>query len=386
MKNFILSMVMLFAVSSFAQEAMQIQLSDGTVVPNRARMYKHGTSLSRVITSDSIFLKNTSEATIRLKVRKTVLSASEFTANYFVALSQYVAAGENITPNYYELEAGETLSGENVLLGKFVRAGGNNPYLTGLVRYSFLSVNASGVVLDSVYIDYAYSTASLLTMDKDGQPNVAAEVMVLAQVDQKTAYPVMINNIGEAEMMVRVGGKTIHEQANDGYEFYFSYGGVMYNPTDVGDNGQGVSVAVGDTIKGDNGFVAYFDPHNMMENTKVPKVSYRFFNKATGIDGVELTLLYNVSGVGFAENETYQLSKPYPNPAADYFYIDMTLPQYSQAQLKIYNVNGQMIQQTPISQSQGRVYVSTSHLQAGIYFVNLEIDGTSIGIEKLIVK
>lgn len=379
-------LIMLFvSTMAYAQDAIQMQFTNGDIIPNAARLYKYGGASPKVIHSDSIIVKNISNDVLRLKVRKTILFSTDFTSDSYYALSQYVAAGESMTPNYYALDPDEVLDNANAFNGQLRKTSTIEMSVGALVRYSFLSVDANGDILDSVYVDYAYSSSSLLSLDEFGQPNIYSELLITAEVDTIHTYPVQLRSYAE-EVPVRVS-KNVEAQVDDEYEFYFKFNGVTYAPTDNFDNGAGVPIALGDTLNGENGFVAYFNPNNKLSD-EMPKVSYTFFNKLLGsnVDAIKLSFLYNISGIGFAEHHTYNISKPYPNPAFSYFYIDMQLPKAKVIEIKLYNVAGQLIQRLPIDDYSGRVYVSTTHLKAGMYFVNVEVDGKSIGVEKLMIN
>ena len=76
---------------------------------------------------------------------------------------------------------------------------------------------------------------------------------------------------------------------------------------------------------------------------------------------------------------------PYPNPAKDFFILN--IPDYSQAkgQIEILNLLGQCVQKQSVTHSQQKINVE--HLSAGIYFVHVvDVNGTSYSAKLLITK
>lgn len=117
-------------------------------------------------------------------------------------------------------------------------------------------------------------------------------------------------------------------------------------------------------------------------------------NLATGIYTVMITDAFGCtqtvgasveSVTGIATNEVPAFTT-YPNPTTTQIQIQFSpIPPLQKASLQCYNLLGRQVAIFPLSVGQQQVTVGTSSWRSGIYFVVLEIDGTIVGKEKLVV-
>lgn len=368
---------------SFAQDlTMEITNSNGDIIENGSNLFSVANSTTnKIISTDSLYVKNISDSPIKVKVRKSYSNIVAGSFNIFTALAQNMTADETITPNAWDLESGASLPKEAFIKGSYYP---QTNVGTSTIVYSFLSVDDNGQVLDSVYVVYAFSNTSVTPLDSDGNGLYFSEVLINCGATEVSEYAVNLEN-HTAETVSFRASKTVLE-IEEGQSAYFKFGGVEY-PVEVnGSDGSGVSIASGATLGGDNGFIALFNANSIDGNVFLPKVQYKFFNKIAGNDAVFVTLLYAISGVGFEDLNGYQVSKAYPNPASNYFNVDVNLPEYQEAYLKVYNPAGALIGQFPINNPKSTITVSTNQLSAGVYFFTIETDGNSIGVDKVIIK
>jgi len=371
----------LSATLSAQELKMEIYNSSGDLIENGANLFSIGGQSSKTMQTDSLFVKNISDATINLKVRRVDYNVINGSFNVFTALAQSMSADETLTPNYWQLESGLTTPTEAYFVGSYYP---QTILGTSSIIYSFLSVDENDQVLDSVYVTYAYSNTSLTPYNVDGQALYNQEILINCDPTLVNEYPVNLYNHTELGISVRVN-KAVNE-LEDGQSVYFKFGGVEYSPDDNSSDGNGVAIAGGQTLEGDNGFVAMFNANGVDGNEFLTKVTYRFFNKIAGNDADYVTFIYNPSGVGFNDLDAYLISKAYPNPAVDYFTVEYQLPKFKQSSLKVYQVNGSLVGVFPIVEGKGSLTVSTEKLSAGTYFYTIEIDGKPLGVEKLIVR
>lgn len=380
----IFGMVLLFN-SSWAQTSqMEIYNANNEMIENGSRMITVSTSNStKLLNTDSIFIRNASEETIKLKVRKTEIHMPFGSTSDFNAINQHVDAVESTTPLYFELAPGATLPDTACFKGTY-RPYKDQTLGTATINYSFLSVDEEGNVLDSVYVHYSFSTTSVTPFDSVGNDLYFNEVMVEWDPTIVHEFPIDLNNHISEGVSVRVL-KTVNA-IEEGQEFYFSFGGVDYTADENSSNSTGVFIDAGTTLTGDNGFVCKFDAKGIDGNEILPKVTYKIFNRAEGNDADFVTLVYYLSGVGFSELDQFDISKPYPNPASHMVTINHQLDINSQSILKIYNEGGQLVQYQRVLVGSNQTQIDVSNLNSGIYFLGIEIDGNARAYEKLIIE
>ncbi|NOR86869.1 MAG: T9SS type A sorting domain-containing protein [Bacteroidales bacterium] len=386
MKKFSIFIGILLLASSFVSQAqddkMEIYNSAGELVPNGANLYTYSSSVfSKILSTDSLYVKNVSDETIKLKVRKVDYRVTAGTFNKFWALAQSVEPVETLTPNYWELESGTMTPDIAYFIGSYYP---QNLIGTSSIIYSFLSVDENDKVLDSVFVCYAFSNTSITPFNDLDEVLYNKEVLVNCDPSEINEYEIKLYNHTLAGISCRVNKGII--ETEEGHEMYFKYGGVEYGVDETSSDGNGYPIGVGETLSGENGFIALFNPNGIDGNEYLSKVEYKFFNKLNGNDADYVTLIYNPSGVGFDNLDGYNISKAYPNPANNQFNVDYSLNNFSSASMKIYQSNGVLIGNYPITNQSGTITVSTFGLSAGVYFYSIEIDGKPIGVEKVIVK
>ena len=81
------------------------------------------------------------------------------------------------------------------------------------------------------------------------------------------------------------------------------------------------------------------------------------------------------------------LQDVYPNPAADFAYVDYELLQDQvKAKIVIHSVLGNSMGEYELSILENQAKIPTAQLNAGIYFYTLYVDGEAVMTRKLIVK
>ena len=76
----------------------------------------------------------------------------------------------------------------------------------------------------------------------------------------------------------------------------------------------------------------------------------------------------------------------YPNPVTGVSQIQVTLPDKQNAIIKIYDIQGRIVQQYNLKNKAGIINISNTELKAGIYNVVLFDNGVNIDSKKIIVK
>ena len=366
---------------SYAQDLkMEIYNTQGDQIENGAYLYKYGAKLTKSIKTDSLIIKNVSDETIKLKVRKIEDDVLTSTLNHFYALAALMEPDEYMTPDYWELESGASLPLDAMFRGFYAP---QNILGTSKVIYSFLSVDENDQVLDSVYINFAYSNSSFTVFNDDDEALYSRELLINCDPSEVSEIPFKIYNHNIASIGCRVGKDLI--QSEDGHDVYFKFGGEEYL-VESSSAAEGVNIGAGETLMGENGFIAIFNPNGIDGNEYLTTVKYKIFNKLSGNDAIFLTLVYNPTGVGFAKMDGYKISSAYPNPAVEQFAIDYELPAFNTAVLKLYHMNGALLEEYSISGQQGHIQIPVNNLSSGTYFYSLVVDGKPIGVDKVVVQ
>jgi len=383
---FIATCLLGLVTQAYAQDLkMEIYNTRGELIKNGASLVAVASgSSAKLLATDSLLIKNVSEETIKLKVRKIDYSIVDNTFSIFTALEQNIGADENITTNYHELVSGAMLPTEAFFKGTYYPQATSAGLGTSSIIYSFISVDENDQVLDSVYVYYSFSNTSVAPLNEDGDYVYNKEVLVNGNADEVIEYPVLLKNHTLEAVSYRVG-KTVLE-SEEGQDFYFKFGGVEYSADENTSNASGVAIEAGQVLEGENGFIAMFDANSIDGNEFLPKVKYKFFNRVAGNDADYVTLVYNPSGVGFSEIDSYEISDPYPNPATDYFSVNHKIQDFQTAEMKLYNSVGQLILIHPVQKGSQKSVIYTSGLSEGVYYLNIEVNGQALGSEKVIIK
>ena len=83
-------------------------------------------------------------------------------------------------------------------------------------------------------------------------------------------------------------------------------------------------------------------------------------------------------------DENTFISSIYPNPNDGTMKMDYILPDNSKAKLFIYDLTGRVIE-TFLILGNGQLQINNNNLINGIYFYEVELDGTSLIKDKLII-
>ncbi len=118
---------------------------------------------------------------------------------------------------------------------------------------------------------------------------------------------------------------------------------------------------------------------NFRDSTNTICQSYAPYHTATYIYFDDISLV-ECEGVGIEENTTPK-NAIYPNPAAENVTIALP-PNTNKAELLIYTVQGQLLSQTQIADTQT---INTSSLANGMYLFVIQLNGNIIEREKIII-
>jgi hypothetical protein len=117
------------------------------------------------------------------------------------------------------------------------------------------------------------------------------------------------------------------------------------------------------------------------ENIMFRFVNINGYGNSTFVDNI------NVAGVlGISENELANAISLYPNPANNKVNITVNDNAYDSIKIQVFNSLGQRLQSTESNdQSTNNFSLDVSNLAAGLYFINIDVDGVKAS-KKLLVK
>lgn len=122
-------------------------------------------------------------------------------------------------------------------------------------------------------------------------------------------------------------------------------------------------------------------------NPATTAVRYSIWDATNPSDSIYFIVVYNgVTSVPHLNLNQVTLSAPAPNPAVSTFSMQYQLgAKTSNAQVVIYNMLGEKIKETPLTEEDGSVKIDVSTMQQGIYFCSLTIDGKAVATRRVIV-
>ena len=128
--------------------------------------------------------------------------------------------------------------------------------------------------------------------------------------------------------------------------------------------------------------------HTMFEEPVFGKVmmKYSAYDENHPDNRVTINVVFKKSGVGVRETTAVRFGQAYPNPASSVVNFDYSLSVNDNASISVYNLLGQEVKSQAVNYLQGRLSISVSDLNDGIYFCNLFVNGRAVKTEKFVVK
>ncbi len=122
-------------------------------------------------------------------------------------------------------------------------------------------------------------------------------------------------------------------------------------------------------------------------NSGKSTVMYTFYNRINSNDSIAIIVNYIAGFVGIESNEPIiTISKAYPNPTKDAFYLDYNFSNSQSARVEIINVVGSIVKIQEIQGLNGKAIIDVSNLNNGVYFYSVIIDNKKYISKKLIIQ
>lgn len=115
-------------------------------------------------------------------------------------------------------------------------------------------------------------------------------------------------------------------------------------------------------------------------------ITYVFFDANNPNDSVAVTVLYRVTQTfSTADIAAGNISALFPNPAKDYFDVEIEAPVNATKSVTVTNMVGAAVKQFNLEEI-GRKRISTADLPNGVYFVTLKVNNRAVTTKRLVVS
>ena len=185
-----------------------------------------------------------------------------------------------------------------------------------------------------------------------------------------------IRNLSGNNMDVVVEREEI--SVSEGSLNYFCWGLCLSPTVSVS---QPVAVAA-DEVTGEGALAFHYMP---MESTTSTSIRYYAYDPRVDGSRISTVVVFN-SGENVSEKAFADMGRAYPNPASSDVHFNYEVSAVSQVSVSVYNLLGQEVKNQKVNGLQGRVSISVSDLNEGIYFCKLFVNGCAVKTEKFVVK
>lgn len=228
----------------------------------------------------------------------------------------------------------------------------------------------------------AFATA-IAQVEAIDWPGAVYVDMAVAQ----TEAAVDIQNVSSESLDLRVSSSP--SSFVSGAEYRFCWGPICYDWTDtdfVSPTGNNNNLVV--TLAPDEVTNTFYTDYKHNGNSGTSVVEYCWFdNNDTSVESC-FTLTWQTEPVSVGElNVQAEISEISPNPVVGTSSIAYNvMGSYSKANVQVYSLVGELVQDVTINSPIGLLMVNAADYNAGIYFVNVIVDGQIHSTKKMVVS
>ncbi len=183
-------------------------------------------------------------------------------------------------------------------------------------------------------------------------------------------------NISGRELLL--GCERTKKEMAPQHDTYFCFGGICNTPN--------ITVSpVDDTLSINeeyNGFFADLD--NEFQTTGTSKVYYSIFEKRGAMEKFEFYTVYNISNSVGIRNKKSSAISIYPNPAKNEIFVRNN--NTNNLKIAIYDITGQLVKTTNISNVNGTTKIAIDELPTGLYFINSIENNILVDVQKITIS
>ena len=380
--RFLYVICLFFILTKLSQaQPIIITLTDGTDVTNTS-FTVFGNPLQDLFETDA-YVKNNSDTTLKLRVRRREISVNPQTENYFCWFQCY-APSVNVDPtnNFILVQPNET-NYEN--FHSYFKPQGISSI--NKIRYTFFN-NIIGRLSDSAFIEVTYNVQLPIEPILLQIPNSGfitnSDVNYFMQIDTSNqdfisdmVYPLSITN--NTNIIKQLIVKKRELSIIEGSQNFFSWH-ATFNPTVMEDTA-GYLMYPNTTIS-DEFKAIYRSNGNLGESV----IQYVVYNKFDPNDSSFVNVHFNVvySGLADAKKEHIRLQLA-PNPANTFTTLFFDKISNEKALISIVNLFGEEVANYSISGNQTQQKIDVQNLNDGVYFCRLSSNAKNISTIKLVV-
>jgi hypothetical protein len=323
-----------------------------------------------------LVIKNTSASTIKVKVRRTVLSGPSEHMSYF-CWSECYDPSVSESPTSEAIAAGVS---SNIFVGSlaFDRKLRDKNVGVSVVRYCFFNeANPS----DSICIDLTYNIIK--------SPSI---VLVNPQLSQTLTYDeegevkIPIENFSSSPVTVKTTMKKVSGPASHLPYMCFT---VCYTP-EVFESPDTETLKPGEV---NNKFLGHLNVATKGDaGVGVSVVRFCFVNVDNSSDSVCADVVFEVTKATGIEDGNLgvagvKVSPAFPNPTSDFINLNYTLPfQVERAYIEISNILGKTVRIEPLDPFKQSLKLDVTNFKPGIYLYRILVNGKRSAAKRFLVR
>lgn len=331
-----------------------------------------------------MIIKNTSDQTINVKVKREIIELHPSHTNYFCWTYCYSPAVVT-SPDTEVLMPGEENSKFVGYIGMDAQSLSDN-LGQSVVRYCWFNADdESDQVCQTVTYNIVEPASLIVPEVPDYKMNNMIDYWSIYKKGDDFALDFKVYNYMDEPVDVIVKRKEVNKV--DAHTNYFCWGSCFEPHVDESPIHQ--TLAVG----GSQTFTTHLmiDPDiDAYENMGMTAYDFSFHNANDPTDSVVVPLVFDVSvpmSLGDQlETSGVALGLAYPNPAHNTVSFDYQNSLKSDARLELVNQLGQVQIEVPLSHESGKVVIPIDRYPAGVYFYRLNVAGITGNAKKLVIN
>ena len=378
MKKSLLSFFLIFLIFASVRGQNLELYQDGSLLPDTLTITEYNAAFGEM--TFHAVVKNNFNRDVNLYLGREILSEVEGSSNYFCWANGCWPTDMDTSSNFQTIAAGE-MSGAEDFSAHY------NPYDhygTTVIKYTFFDADFPDARV-SIVVRYQYenSEESLIQLINDGE--VIGDTVVVTEYNAtfgEMSFHAVVKNNSDRDANLYLARENL--TTVDGSSNYFCWANGCW-PPDMDTSANYQTIAAGDQ-SGEEDFSTHYNPMNHHGTTVV---KYTFFDadEESLKTSVVVKYVWEADGINDHENELFELSDIFPNPATDHFTLNYDLSNiHSKTSLKLFNLLGSEVKNIALDRSSRQLVIQTGDLAKGIYFYSIVSGNKVLKTKKLIIQ